>query len=88
MCVLLMNKLEFEAILSGDWECACWDVDIDVFRNIVGFDPDDSDKSRFHDNKYRIYNYCVAPECVNSGDICVIKVKYDYNRVIVEVVKK
>ena len=36
-----MNKtIEFTGINSGDYECFCWDIDIETFKRIKGEEPD------------------------------------------------
>ena len=32
--------IEFTGINSGDYECFCWDVDIETFKRIKGKEPD------------------------------------------------
>ena len=34
------KTIEFTAINSGDYECFCWDVDIETFKKIKGKEPD------------------------------------------------
>jgi len=36
----MKNSIEFTGINSGDYECFCWDVDIETFKKIKGEEPD------------------------------------------------
>jgi len=46
---------EFEAIISGDCECFCLEVDKQVFVTLKGYEPDEFDRSWGNENKYNIY---------------------------------
>jgi len=36
----MKKTIEFTGINSGDYECFCWDVDIETFKRIKGEEPD------------------------------------------------
>jgi len=50
-----INTVEFEAILSGDYECFCFDVDKETFESITGNQAFPFCESQFNENKYKLY---------------------------------
>lgn len=52
-----MNKktVEFEAYVSGDYECFCFAVDLKTFKKLMGRKPDQFEKDCFIKGKYQIY---------------------------------
>ena len=47
--------IEFEGINSGDYECFCWEVDIETFKRIKGKEPDIFDYSEIDDSDFDNY---------------------------------
>lgn len=45
-----MKSFEFIGIPSGDGESFCWEVDIETFKKVMGFEPDGWDYVK---HKYR-----------------------------------
>jgi hypothetical protein len=68
-----MRKIEFTGELSGDWECFCWDVDLETYKRIKQSDPKKYDHSRFNEGMYRIY-----PTDIFGPDIGPVKVKIEW----------
>lgn len=57
-------KIEFDGIVSGDYESFCWDVDRDAFVKIKGRQPDvEFEKSYFNDGLFRIYPNDIFRHC-------------------------
>lgn len=50
-----MKEIEFEGILSGDYECFCWDVEKQIFQTIKKTKPDKYSKSQFNKKLFRLY---------------------------------
>jgi len=50
-----MEKVKFNAVLSGDCECFTFAVTKDVYKQIKGKDPDKYAKNRFYKGLYNIY---------------------------------
>jgi hypothetical protein len=51
-----MSKMvNFQGILSGDYEAFCWDVTKETFIYLKNSEPDIDDQSCFNENLYKIY---------------------------------
>ena len=48
----MKKTIEFTAINSGDYECFCWDVDIETFKKIKGEEPDEFDYAEIDDSDF------------------------------------
>ena len=42
---VIMSKVEFNGVPSGDFECFCWEVDLETYMRITGEEPSKFDKS-------------------------------------------
>ena len=47
--------MEFEGLISGDYEAFCWDVTKETFIRIKNREPDEFDNSNFNEGYYKIY---------------------------------
>lgn len=70
-----MKKIEFEGLLSGDYECFCWDVTKEVFKEVTGKNPCKWDKSTFNKKLYKLYPGAVLEALgIQSNAKCKIKI--------------
>lgn len=55
----MTDKFEFEGIPSGDYECFCWDVTPEVYRELTGEEPNEYTRTRIEEHEgldlHRVY---------------------------------
>jgi len=61
--------IEFTGINSGDYECFCWDVDIETFKRIKGKEPDKFDYAEIDDSDFDNYKPIGDKVRLYPGDI-------------------
>jgi hypothetical protein len=58
-----IKEVEFEGIVSGDYEVFCWDVTKETFIKIKGEKPNPKwDKSTFNEGLFKIYPNDIMPK--------------------------
>ena len=79
-----MNKqIKFKGYPSGDYETFCWNVSKEDFIRLTEKEPDEeSDKSCFHHETYRIYPFMLYNENYNEQEIYEWNIKSFSNKLI------